>query len=61
MPPKVRAGIYLLTVMLAPAYAVVAANVALHWGWQAGYAAWNALAGAVAVANTARTPDAVND
>jgi hypothetical protein len=54
-PAKVRAVIYLVTVMLAAAYAVVESNVNLHWGWQAGYAAWNALAGVLAVSNTPGT------
>lgn len=57
VPAPVRAVVYLLTVMLAAAYAVIEANTHLHWGWQAGYAAWNALAGALAVANTPRPPD----
>lgn len=51
-PPRARAVIYVLTVMLSAAYAVIVASVDLHWGWQAAYAAWNALAGALAVSNT---------
>ena len=54
IPAKARALVYLATVMLAAAYAVTVASIDLHWGWQAGYAAWNALAGALAVANTTR-------
>jgi hypothetical protein len=51
-PPRLRAVIYVITVMLAPAYAVIEANTNLHFGWQAAYAAWNGLAGALAVSNT---------
>lgn len=54
VPPRARAVVYLVTVMLAAAYAVIEANIDLHWGWQAGYAAWNAVAGVLAVSNTAR-------
>lgn len=57
VPARVRAVVYVLTVMLAAAYAVITANVDLHWGWEAGYAAWNALAGVLAAANTKSTPD----
>lgn len=56
VPPRIRALVYLLTVMLAAAYVVAEANVALHWGWVAGYAAWNAGAAALAVSNTAKAP-----
>jgi hypothetical protein len=52
IPAKARAVVYLVTVMLAAAFAVVEVNTSLHWGWQAGYAAWNAGAGVLAVANT---------
>lgn len=58
-PPAVRAMIYLTTVMLAAAYAVVEANVDLHWGWMAGYAAWNAGAAVLAAVNTTATTGAV--
>jgi hypothetical protein len=51
-PPRVRALIYLSAAMLAPAYAVVEANTNLHFGWVAGYAAWNGLVGVLAAANT---------
>lgn len=50
--PKQRALIYLLSVIASAAYVVVEANVDLHWGVAAGYAAWNALVGIVAVSNT---------
>lgn len=55
IPARARVLIYLATVMLAAAYAVIIANIDLEWWWQAAYAAWNALAGAVAVANTTRS------
>jgi hypothetical protein len=51
LPPQVRAILYVITVGLAAAYAVLEANLALHYGWQAGYAAWNAMIGALAVSN----------
>lgn len=54
--PRVRAVIYVLTVMLAAAYATVEANVDLHWGVMAAYAAWNAGAGVLAVSNTKAAP-----
>lgn len=53
--PRQRSIIYVLTVMLAAAYAVVEANIDLHWAWMAGYAAWNAGVGLLAVSNTARS------
>jgi hypothetical protein len=56
-PPRFRAVVYILTVMLAAAFAVVEANIDLHWAWMAGYAAWNAAAGLLAVSSvpTSRT------
>lgn len=53
LAPRQRAIVYVLSVMLAAAYAVVEANVDLHWGVMAGYAAWNAGVGVLAVSNTA--------
>lgn len=53
--PRQRAVIYLLSVIAAPAYAVIEANAGLHWGVAAGYAAWNGLVGIVAVSNTPTT------
>ena len=52
---KVRSIIYMVTVMLAAAYAVVEANVNVHWGVQAAYAGWNALVAALAVSNVPRS------
>jgi ABC-type Fe3+ transport system substrate-binding protein len=52
LPPKWRSLIYLVSVMLAPAFAVIEANADLHYGWLAGYAAWNGLVGLLAVSNT---------
>ena len=51
LPASVRAVLYVITVGLAAAYAVFEANIDLHFGWQAGYAAWNAMIGALAVSN----------
>ena len=51
LPASVRAVLYVITVGLAAAYAVVEANVDLHFGYVAGYAAWNAMIGALAVSN----------
>jgi hypothetical protein len=51
LPAPVRAVLYVITVGLAAAYAVVEANVDLHFGYVAGYAAWNAMIGALAVSN----------
>jgi hypothetical protein len=51
LPAKVRTIVYVLTIMLGAAYAVVEANVNLHWGFVAAYAAWNAGVGILAVAN----------
>lgn len=51
LPAPVRAVLYVITVGLAAAYAVVEANMTLHFGWVAGYAAWNAMIGALAVSN----------
>lgn len=59
IPPRARALIYLATVMLAAAYAVITANIDLEWWWQAGYAAWNALAGTIAAANLTRKPEEI--
>lgn len=53
LPPAVRAILYVITVGLAAAYAVIEANVQLHYLWQASYAAWNAMIGALAVSNVA--------
>ena len=59
LPPRARAVIYVITVILAAAYAVIEANTDLHYGWMAAYAGWNAGAGVLAVANTpARSPGA---
>lgn len=55
-PPRARALIYLATVMLAAAYAVVEANIDLHWGWLAAYAAWNAGTGVLAAVNVGAHP-----
>ncbi len=52
---RTRTWIYLFTGMLAAAYAVIEANVNLHWGVTAAYAAWNFFASAVAVSNVPRT------
>ena len=46
----------MITVGLAAAYAVFEANIDLHFGWQAGYAAWNAMIGALAVSNISQPP-----
>lgn len=54
--PKVRAAIYAISVMLAPAYAVIEGNTTLHWGVSAAYAAWNGLVGVMAFTNTPPTP-----
>ena len=54
LTPRVRSIIYVASTMLAAAYAVVEANVDLHWGVMASYAAWNAGVGVLAVSNTAR-------
>lgn len=51
---KQRSIIYLLSILLAPAYLVVESNTTLHWGILAVYAAWNALIGALAVSNVPR-------
>jgi hypothetical protein len=51
LPAPVRAILYVITVGLAAAYAVVEANINLHWGVVAAYAAWNAMIGALAVSN----------
>jgi hypothetical protein len=56
LPPRVRALIYVLSAMLAAAYGVIEANTNVHWGWLAGYAAWNAGVGLLAVSNTAKAP-----
>ena len=58
LPPAVRAILYVITVGLAAAYAVVEANVDLHFGFVAGYASWNAMIGALAVSNVNTTPPA---
>jgi predicted neutral ceramidase superfamily lipid hydrolase len=50
--PRQRSLIYLLSVVAAAAYAVVAANTELHYGILAAYAGWNALVGLLAVSNT---------
>lgn len=51
LPAKWRALIYVFTVMAGAAYAVVEANADLHYAVAAGYAAWNAGAALLAVAN----------
>lgn len=56
LPANVRAILYVVTVGLAAAYAVFEANIDLHFGYQAGYAAWNAMIGALAVSNINTTP-----
>jgi hypothetical protein len=55
LPAHIRAILYVVTVGLAAAYAVLEANLTLHFGWQAGYAAWNAMIGALAVSNISQT------
>lgn len=50
--PRIRMVIYVLSIMAGPAFAIVSANVELHWGILAGYAAWNALVGFLAYSNT---------
>ena len=55
LPPAVRAILYVITVGLAAAYAVIEANVDLHFGYVAGYASWNAMIGALAVSNIDNT------
>ena len=57
IPAQARALVYLITVMLAAFYAVVEANIDLHWGWQAGYAAWNAGAAVLAAANVSNSSE----
>jgi hypothetical protein len=59
LPPGIRAAIYVISVALAAAYAVFEANIDLHFGWQAGYASWNAAVGALAVSNVKSNPEAV--
>lgn len=55
-PPRVRAAVYLITVVAAAVYAVIEAQIDLHWGWQAAYAGWNAFAGTIAVSNIPTSP-----
>jgi hypothetical protein len=55
VPEFVRFVVYVLTAMLAAAYAVVEANTDVHWGWLAAYASWNAGAGILAAANTGQS------
>lgn len=50
--PRQRTAIYLASVMLAAAFAVVTANVDLHYAVEAVYAAWNAGIGLLAFSNT---------
>jgi len=59
LPARMRAIIYVVSVALAAAYAVFEANLELHFGWQAGYAAWNAAVGALAVSNVKSDPGTV--
>jgi hypothetical protein len=56
LPAHIRAILYVISIGLAAAYAVIVANVDLHWGWQAAYAAWNAMIGALAVTNVGNPP-----
>jgi len=51
---RVRSLIYLLSILVAPAYLVVEANVTMPWPVLAAYASWNALVGLVAVSNVPR-------
>jgi hypothetical protein len=58
LPAHIRAILYVITVGLAAAYAVVQANIQLHYGWEAAYAAWNGMIGALAASNVGNAPDA---
>ena len=53
IPPRWRATIYIVSAMLAAAWAVIEANVDIPWPYLAGYAAWNAGVGLLAASNTA--------
>jgi hypothetical protein len=52
LPPKVRAIIYVVAAMLAAAWVVITENAALHWGYVAGYAAWQVGVNLLAASNT---------
>jgi hypothetical protein len=55
LPAHIRAILYVISVGLAAAYAVLEANMDLHFGYVAGYAAWNAMIGALAVSNVSES------
>jgi hypothetical protein len=59
--PKQRVLIYLFSVLIAAAYPIIELNTELHWGFLAGWAAWNAFVGLVAVSNTPTTARRGND